>query len=147
MAHVRKAIRDRFISTLTSDVTLVKTRVYGSRVYPITEENLPAITVYTGSEASSRYNMGVTDLIRELSVEVDCYIRAADTFDDDMDAICVQVEEAIAGDFTVNSLAKGATLTSTEINFSGDAEQPIGIAKLTFNVRYVTSMADVETAK
>lgn len=147
MAHVRKAIRDRFISTLTSDVTLVRARVYGSRVYPITEDNLPAITVYTGSEASNRYNMGVTDLTRELSVEVDCYIRATDTFDDDVDAICVQVEEAIAGDFTVNSLAKGATLISTEINFSGDAEQPIGIAKLTFNVRYVTSMADVETAK
>jgi len=91
--------------------------------------------------------MGVTDITRELSVEVDCYVKATDTFDDDVDAICVQVEEAIAGDFTINSLAKGATLIGTEINFSGDAEQPVGIAKLTFNVRYVTSMADVETAK
>lgn len=147
MAHVRKSIRDRFISTLTSNVTLVSSRVYGTRVYPITDASLPAITVYTGSEASSRYNMGVTDITRELNVEVDCYVKATDTFDDDVDAICVQVEEAIAGDFTINSLAKGATLISTEMNFSGDAEQPVGIAKLTFNVRYVTSMADVETAK
>lgn len=147
MAHVRKSIRDRFVSTLDSNVTLVSNRVYANRVYPLTDASLPAITVYTGSETSSRYNVGVTDLNRELTVEVDIYVKAISTFDDDVDAIAVQVEEAIASDFTVNSLAKGATLVSTEINFSGEAEQPVGIAKLTFSVRYVTSMTDVETAK
>jgi hypothetical protein len=147
MAHVRKSIRDRFVSTLDSNVTLVSNRVYANRVYPLTDASLPAITVYTGSETSSRYNVGITDLNRELTVEVDIYVKAISTFDDDVDAIAVQVEEAIASDFTVNSLAKGATLVSTEINFSGEAEQPVGIAKLTFSVRYVTSMTDVETAK
>lgn len=147
MAHVRKAIRDRFISTLTSGVSLVSSRVFGSRVYAVTDAELPAITVYTGSETSDRLSMGLSDLTRELSVEVDAYVKATDTFDDSVDAISVQIEEAIGGDFTVNGLAKHAFLVSTDINFSGEAEQPIGIAKLTFNVRYVTSITDVETAK
>mgnify|MGYP005723894337 FL=1 len=147
MAHVRKQIRDRIASTLTSSVSLVSSRVFASRVYPLTEAKLPAITVYTGSEVSNRLNMGVSDLNRSLSVEVDIYVRATNTFDDDVDAIAVQVEEAIAADFTVNSLAKEAVLSGTDIQFSGDAEQPIGVAKLTFTVRYVTALTNVEAAK
>ena len=85
--------------------------------------------------------------MRALSVTVDAYVRVTDKFDDDVDALCVQIEEAIANDFTVNGLAKDAVLTSTEIDFSGDAEQPVGVARLTFVVRYVTAINDVETAK
>jgi len=147
MAHVRKQIRDRMASTISTGATLVSSRVYTTRIYPLTDANLPAITVYTGSEVSSRLNMGLNDLNRSLTVDVDVYVRATSTFDDDVDAIAVQIEEAIAGDFTVNGLAKEAVLTGTEIQFSGDAEQPIGVAKLTYSVRYVTALNDVETAK
>jgi hypothetical protein len=134
-------------STISTGATLVSSRVYTTRVYPLTDANLPAITVYTGSEVSNRLNMGLNDLNRSLTVDVDVYVRATSTFDDDVDAIAVQIEEAIAGDFTVNGLAKEAVLTGTEIQFSGDAEQPIGVAKLTYSVRYVTALNDVETAK
>jgi len=147
MAHVRKQIRDRMASTISTGATLVSSRVYTTRVYPLTDANLPAITVYTGSEVSNRLNMGLNDLNRSLTVDVDVYVRATSTFDDDVDAIAVQIEEAIAGDFTVNGLAKEAVLTGTEIQFSGDAEQPIGVAKLTYSVRYVTALNDVEAAK
>jgi|11BtaG_2_1085332.scaffolds.fasta_scaffold07794_3 hypothetical protein len=147
MAHVRKQIRDRMASTISTGATLVSSRVYTTRVYPLTDANLPAITVYTGSEVSNRLNMGLNDLNRSLTVDVDIYVRATSTFDDDVDAIAVQIEEAIAGDFTVNGLAKEAVLTGTEIQFSGDAEQPIGVAKLTYSVRYVTALNDVEAAK
>jgi len=147
MAHVRKQIRDRMASTISTGATLVSSRVYTTRVYPLTDANLPAITVYTGSEVSNRLNMGLKDLNRSLTVDVDIYVRATSTFDDDVDAIAVQIEEAIAGDFTVDGLAKEAVLTGTEIQFSGDAEQPIGVAKLTYSVRYVTALNDVEAAK
>jgi len=149
MAHVRKSIRDRFEAQLKSNVGLVKRRVYASRIYPITAEHLPAVTVYTGSEASGFHNMasGTPDLMRNLSVTVDAYVRVTDKFDDDVDALCVQIEEAIANDFTVNGLAKDVVLNSTEIDFSGEAEQPVGIARMTFVVRYITAINDVETAK
>jgi len=147
MSHVRQQIRDRIVSVLKSNVSLVKRRVFSSRVYALTEKDLPAITVYTGSEVSSRLNMGLNDLNRGLTLDVDIYVRSTSAFDNDVDAIAVQIEEAIAGDFTVNGLAKEAVLTGTEIQFSGDAEQPIGVAKLTYSVRYVTALNDVETAK
>lgn len=147
MAHVRKQIRDRIASVVSTAATLVSGRVYTTRVYPLTEANLPAITVYTGTETSNLQTMGVKTINRDLQIAVDIYVRASATTDDDVDAIAVQVEEAIANDFSVNGLAKSAVLSSTDIDFSGETEQPIGIARLTFSVSYITAINDVETAR
>jgi len=147
VAHVRKQIRDKFSQILSAGVPLVSSRVYGSRVYPLTEAKLPAITVYTGGEASELNTMGLKTLSRTLSVSVDVYARATQTLDDDLDAICVQVENAIAAQYTLNGLSKNTVLSSTDIDFSGDAEQPVGVARLTFDVLYHTSIDDAETAR
>ena len=147
MAHVRKQIRDRVASVLAASVGLVAGRVYASRVYPLTDAKLPAVTVYTGAENSGLMAMGTVTLQRDLSITVDAYVKATATFDDDVDAICVQIEDAIGADFRVNGLAKDIVLSSTEIDFSSEAEQPVGVARLTFIVRYVTSISDASTAR
>jgi hypothetical protein len=147
MAHVRKQIRDRIESTLATAVTLATGGVYASRVYPLTEAKLPAVTVYTSSEQSDLQTMGARTLVRDLSVGVDIYVRMTSTFDDDVDAIATQIEEALAADYTLNGLSKDTVLNSTEIEFSGETEQPVGIARLTYRVRYVTTIGDVETAR
>jgi len=147
MAHVRKQIRDKVASILKSNVGLVQRRVYTTRVHPLNDTNLPAISVYTGTETSQRMNFGVTDMIRELALEIDVYVRETSKFDDDVDAISVQVEEAMADNFTLDGLAKFVVLTSTQIQFDGDADQILGVAKLTYSVQYVTPINDVETAK
>lgn len=147
MAHVRKQIRDRIASVISTAVTLVSQRVYTTRVYPLTAANLPAITVYTGAETSALQTMGNRTMMRNLDVAVDIYVRATETTDDNVDAIAVQIEEAVANDFTVDGLAKSVVLTGTDIDFNAEAEQPIGIARLTFSVSYITAINSVETAK
>lgn len=147
MAHVRKQIRDRVETILGSGVTLVSGRVYASRVYPLTEANIPAVTVYAGSESSDLRTMGGKTLSRTLSLNVDAYVRITDTFDDDIDALAAQIEETIAADYTLNGLVKDAVLTGTEIDFDGEAERPVGVARLTYTIQYVTTIGDVELAK
>lgn len=147
MAHVRKSIRDRMESILKTGVTSVSNRVYASRVYPLTGPDLPALAVYTASESSNLQTMGVRTLARELSLNVDAYVRVNDTFDDTIDALCVEIEETIAADYTLNGLVKDTILTSTEIDFDGEAERPVGVARLTYTIRYVTTIGDVETAR
>ena len=147
MAHVRKDIRDRVASVLTTGVTLVSSRVYTSRVYPLSEAKLPAIAVYTSSETSNLMSFQPPTLQRSMSLTVDVYARAVGTFDDDVDAICVQIEDTIGADFRVNGLAKQIHLISTEIDYNGEAEQPVGIASMTFEVAYVTSILDASTAR
>jgi len=136
------------VDVLKAGVSLVNRRVYASRIYSLTQDKLPALVVTTVSESSGLMNMGSTkNLDRSVSISVDVYVRATETFDDDLDAICVQVEEAIGGNFYLDGLSKNTVLTSTEVEFSGEAEQPAGVARLTYDVRYVTSVADVELAK
>ncbi len=151
MSHVRKQIRDQFVTLLTAGVTLVSSRVYATRVYPLTQAKLPAITVTIGSESSGLMTMGATmgskSLDRTVEIAVSVYENATASLDSAIDAIAVQIEEAIGADFTLGGIAKESVLTSTSIDFSGETEQPVGIATLTFSVRYVTSLTDVETAR
>jgi phosphoenolpyruvate-protein kinase (PTS system EI component) len=151
MSHVRKQIRDQFVTLLTAGVTLVSSRVFATRVYPLTQAKLPAITVTAGAETSGLMTMGATmgvkSLDRTVEITVSIYENATASLDSAVDAIAVQVEEAIGADFTLGGIAKESVLTSTSIDFSGETEQPVGIATMTFAVRYVTSLTDVETAK
>ena len=147
MAHVRKQIRDTVATALTRDVSLVQRRVFPTRVFPLDGGKLPCVSVYTLSEGSELQTMGVKTLRREASVVAEAYIRVTGSFDDDADALAVQIEESIASDTTLGGIAKDAILVSTEIEFSGDAEAPIGVARLTYSVVYVTTIGDVETAR
>jgi hypothetical protein len=151
MPHVRKQIRDQFVTLLTAGVTLVSSRVYATRVYPLTQAKLPAITVTIASESSGLMTMGATmgskSMDRTVEIAVSVYENATASLDSAIDAIAVQIEEAIGADFTLGGIAKESVLTSTSIDFSGETEQPVGIATLTFSVRYVTSLTDVETAR
>ena len=148
MAHVRKQIRNKLVDVLKAGVPLVNRRVYDSRVYSLTQDKMPALVISTVSESSGLMNMGSTkNLDRVCSISVDVYVRATEIFDDNVDAICVQVEEAIGANFYLDGLSKNTILSSTEIEFNGEAEQPVGIARLTYDVRYVTSITDVESAR
>ena len=49
--------------------------MFTTRVHPLNEDLLPAISVYLGSESSERYQAGVTDMNRELSLEIDIYVE------------------------------------------------------------------------
>jgi hypothetical protein len=151
MSHVRTQIRNKFVDLLKAGVPLVSNRVYATRVYPLTQAKLPAITVTASSEESSLMTIGATmgakSLDRSVDIQVSIYVNATASLDSTVDAISVLAEEAIGADFTLAGIAKHSVLTSTSIDFSGETEQPVGIATLTFSVRYVTSFTDVETAK
>ena len=56
-----------------------------------------------------------------------------------IDDICKEIETAMAGDQTVNGLAKNSFLAGTEINYSGEGEQPIGVVTLNYVVQYRTA--------
>lgn len=144
MAHVRQQIREYFGTTLTG-LTTTGTRVHESRVYPL--ESLPALVIYTKSETSEPVVIGsARELLRELEVVVEGYAKATTNFDDTIDTICKEVEEAIAADPTLNNVAKDAFISSTEIDFNSEGEKPLGFVTMTFTVQYHTHENDVETA-
>ena len=137
--HIRQQIRER-IATNVTGLTTTGSRVYQSRVYPMASANMPGLLVYSTSEDSEIDAMGATGVLnRVLNISIEGYVKTITEFDDKIDDICKEVETAMAGDQKINGLAKNSFLQSTEIEFSGDGDQPIGVVTLNYVVQYRTA--------
>ena len=135
MAHLRQSIRER-IATDVTGLTTTGSNVFQSRVYPIEDSKLPCLLVYTTSEDSEVTEMASPrPMTRSLNVIVQGVVGAT-TPDDTLDLISKEVEVALAGDVTVNSLANNSFLSSTEIEFNADGAKPIGTVILNYIVEY-----------
>lgn len=146
MAHVRKTIREYFGTQLTG-LTTTGANAFESRVYPMQSAKLPAILIYTTTESSEEQAFSSKRVQnRLLSVEVQGFVRAISNFDDTLDLIAKEVEVAILDDPTLGGLAINTELTSTQADYSGDGEQPVGTIRLTFDVQYRTETGQPETA-
>ena len=146
MTHVRQQIRDDIVTTLTG-LTTTGSNVFRSRIFPLEETNLPALCIYTKSEASEYDTIGLPRSVnRVLDVAVEAYVKGVSNYDNTLDTIAVEVEEAIAADITLGGVAKDAQITAFEADFAGDGEQPVAVGRFTVTVEYRTVENDVETA-
>lgn len=137
--HVRQQIRERIATTVTG-LSTTGSRVYQSRVYPMANANMPGLLIYSNAEDSEIDAMGSTGVSnRTLSIAIEGYVKDTTEFDDKIDDICKEVETAMAGDQKINGLAKNSFLQSTEIEFTGDGEKPIGVVTLNYVVQYRTA--------
>ena len=144
--HVRQQIREYFGTTLTG-LTTTGANVYESRVYTLQEDTLPSLVIYTKSESSEPIVIGTDRVMsRELSVVVEAYCKATSNFDDTIDTISKEVEEAIAADRTLGGLAKDTFIESTDIDYTGDGEQPVGYVTLTFLTNYYVQETNPDIA-
>ena len=136
--HAREQIRAA-VATIVTGLATTGSRVYRSRVYPIATAELPGLCVYTLNEASQPEIMRTPRrLVRELSIVVEVYARAADDVDGTLDDIAAQVETAIGTDATLGGKVRRVHISQTEVMMSGDGDQPIAIARLTFTAEYAT---------
>ncbi len=146
MAHVRKSIRDNVTTTLTG-LTTTGSNVFQTRLFPMEESKLPALAIYTKSETSDYSTITPPRTqVRALEVIVEAYVKGTANIDNTIDTIAVEIEEALATDLTRGGYAKDTQVTETDIEFNGDAEQSVAIARFTVAVNYATVENDVETA-
>ena len=135
MAHLRQSIRERIATDVTGLAT-TGSNVFQSRIYPIEDASLPCLLVYSTSEDSEPTEMASPrPVTRILNVVVQGVVSATQP-DDTLDLISKEVEVALAGDITINSLANNSFLSSTEIEFNADGAKPIGTVMLNYVVEY-----------
>jgi hypothetical protein len=134
------------VTTLTG-LTTTGSNIFRSRIFPLEETNLPALCIYTKSETSEYDTIGLPRSVnRVLDVAVEAYVKGVSNYDNTLDTIAVEMEEAIAADITLGGLAKDAQITAFEADFAGDGEQPVAVGRFTVTVEYRTVENDVETA-
>ena len=135
MAHLRQSIRER-IGTLVTGLSTTGSNVFQSRVYPVEDGSLPCLLVYTTSEESEVTEIASPrPMTRFLNVIVQGVVGATMP-DDTLDDISKEVEVALAGDVTINSLANNSFLSSTTIEFTAEGAKPIGTVRLNYIVEY-----------
>ena len=127
MAHVRQQIRSAIVTALTG-LTTTGSNVFRSRIYPLESGKLPGLCIFTRSEAVEFDTLTITRSIgRVLEVSVEAYLSATANYDNTLDTIAVEVEEALAADVTLGGLSKDVQVTAFEADFSGDGEQPVAV--------------------
>jgi hypothetical protein len=146
--HPRKLIRDAVAAQL-ADKTVAQERVVKSKKTPWTSRQLPGIAVYTLDEETDAEASRPTcprDLRRQLTVSIESALVLRDDIDDALDAFALEIENAIDADptFGVAGVAD-AMLVSTAIRIDPQAEQPVGIATLTYLVTYYTRAVPAAT--
>lgn len=146
MAHVRKNIRDNVTTTLTG-LTTTGSRVFQTRLFPLATAKLPGLCIYTRSETTEYATAGKPRTqLRELEVLVEAYVKGTSSIDDTLDTIAVEVEEALYTDTTRGGYAKDTQVTSFEVDYDGEGDQSVGVARFTISVTYVTVENDIEAA-
>jgi len=135
MAHLRQSIRER-IATDVTGLSTTGSNVFQSRFYPIEDASLPCLLVYSTTEDSEPTEMASPrPMTRILNVVVQGVVSATQP-DDTLDTISKEVEVAMAGDVSINSLANNSFLSGTEIEFNADGAKPIGTVMLNYVVEY-----------
>jgi len=136
MAHVRKLLRDQITSTLTG-LSTTGSNIYQSRVYPLAANKLPGLLIFSKSENVEYSTMGLPRIQeRTVSFTLEVYVKGVSGYDNSLDQICLEVEEALYSDITLNGNAANVMISDFSADFNGDGDQPVAVATMTVDVLY-----------
>ncbi len=147
MTHIRRQVRDDLVTTLTG-LSLTGSNVFTGRAHAIGEASLPALFVRTPSEESAVDNMGSDPpaIQRNITAIIGILAAGNENVGNNLDAIAVQVENAVHADLTLGGTADYLMLVSTETDPpAGDGDQIANAMELTFIVETRTARSDPET--
>lgn len=139
MSHIRTAIRDNVVTTLTG-LTTTGSNVYPTRIYPLREDKLPGLAIYTLSEDTSYQTINPPRTQnRTLQVVVEAYVKAVSDYDDTMDTISAEIEAALYTDLSRGGHAQDTRVMSFEADISDQGDQPMILGRVTVEVQYAAT--------
>lgn len=125
MAHIRKQIRDE-VATILTNAGLT---VFTSRTHMIQPGELPCVVITTDNENLQSVTQAGYD--RDIELTIRLYDRGFDGVDDDIDANCVVIENAMRNDSTLAAHEKN--LESINIDIA-DGDQQIAVASMVYSI-------------
>ena len=145
--HLRHQIRDYVAGTLLGSLTTTWSAFLSPLSafdVPLATESLPGLAIFVETEDAQYVTQSGTnrEIHRALSLIIEGTVALSATILNSLDLISKEVEEAMAGNRTINSLARNSYLQNTEIRMEPEAHIPVGIVRLTYLVEY----ANFETA-
>ena len=145
MTHPRKAIRnavrDRLGTANAAGVfpTAAKDTVFASRIAPVTDDDYPAILIY--SREDKNYSEPIDEAMAwrksTLMLVVQGMVRALDNVDDKLDDLSEEIETAIDGWAIPGFESAEITLIESDVDVVTEGvRKPIGAIGLTYSIVY-----------
>jgi alpha-L-arabinofuranosidase len=132
MTHVRQSLRSAVVAAVTG-LTTTGSRVYTAKVYPAQDGELPCLVVNTVAEAVTQQDIGLPGIIeRRVTVEVVGMVKATSGMANTLDTIAEEVETAVGSGVSVSGANIELAYEGSDIQFSGDTDQPVGTISLRF---------------
>lgn len=113
--------------------------VTANRDDPLQPDALPCIGLFTPDEATQEITMGSRRQLRRLDLYVDGYVRAGADLDDQLDALALRIEQAIAAGGKFGGTVDRIELVRTVTDRLTSGELKAGVTRLQFTVTYQTS--------
>tara|TARA_Y100000593_G_scaffold9424_1_gene17197 strand:+ start:72 stop:497 length:426 start_codon:yes stop_codon:yes gene_type:complete len=139
MTTKREQILDQIKSVLTSTAG-VSSRVYRSRVVPLSRGESPAIVIEPISDTAQQ-NTSLPTLDWSMQVRVSVIVRG-DVPDEIADPIVESLHSKMCADLTLNGYAIDVQPTSVDFQMI-DADQPAGVINTNWLVIYRTEIDDL----
>ena len=142
MAHIRKRVRAAMAQALAAAGLNVK----AARAWPVTPAALPAVLVYVRDEELEADSMGgaTRDVLRRMRVLIEALAAATQTVDDDLDALAVTIETALAADRTLGGLTHDLRPESARLQVQAEGEKVFGVLEMEWLAVACTAMNDPE---
>lgn len=136
MSHIRTRIRQNLVTTLTG-LSNTGSNCFDTRVFPMQASALPGICVYTVNETTRYPTMRPPrTLQKRISARIEVYVKMTSTYDEMVDQISADIEEALYTDLTRNNLATDTRIVSFDTDFSADGDQPVMVGRLACEIDY-----------
>lgn len=130
------------VATALSGTTGVGTRIYRSRVEPLTRGESPALVIEPISDTPEQ-NTSLPKLDWSLTVRVSVIVRG-NVPDQQADATVESLHAKMMADLTLGGYAFDVQPTGVSFELV-EADQPAGVISCDFLVRYRTALADLTT--
>jgi len=130
------------IATALTGTTGVSTRIYRSRVEPLTRGESPALVIEPISD-SAEQNISLPKLDWNLTVRVSVIVRGA-VPDQQADATVESLHSKMMTDLTLSGYAFDVQPVGVSFDLV-EADQPAGVISCDYLVRYRTALADLTT--
>lgn len=136
-AHAHTQIRAALVAALTG-LTSTRARVYANRLYPLGEDDLPALRVSLDDERVEIGSIHAPALLeRRLTLVVECCALANAGLDAVCDQMQKEVEVALAGGLTVAGRTLFPMLSASRYDDEA-AAVAAGVKRLEFTLDFAT---------
>lgn len=144
---IRQAVKAILIGTGPSYATAAGTRVFDSRAVPFERLDLPAIAFYMPSEEIET-DRAPRELFRTAELHIEAMVRepggpnGAQSVEDALDAMALQIERAMHADWTLTQTCSNSEMQSAESEVFEQGNKLVGLLRLVYSVAYYTYAPD-----